>query len=674
MGGIGTYVVNMADVLLDAGHKVTVVTKWHPQAGEHLGFEAPEIRRDGLLNIIYLPFADEDWNLDPRCSGPEVEALARRDIAAAFGYSLAQGLLRLVDASDIDIIEAPEYEYPAYYYQLLRHAQDAPPDARSRRVPVVVHLHSPSLSIFRENEEYIATPWQRIRCLHEKASVRYTDAVLSPSAFLADEVADWAGIPRDNIEVIPYPLGQPLACPASPSIAQSRFLFVGRIEPRKGIFEFVEAAVRHARKHPTAEFRFIGGPHVRSEVGDGRTTQSVVEEFIPKALRPQFRFMGKVPRERLAAEYASAGFCVVPSRWDNYPNTCMEPMSLARPVVVSDRGGQAELVEDGVSGIVAQGGTKPGELVDALADALERAHAMDASSRAAMGQPARDRVAHVCDNDTVLAAHLDFYTRVCATVASRKPPAKPPQLLACIFAPKGATRSLSRTLDSLRSPPVTRCLIAATRPYPGIETEHVRVIHLTAEDRLPRSGIRKGWWTRMIEQEVDCPESTFVLFAGPGTRIADGFLSAALRLMQAQPRIAFCTGWLRRGRAAFRWAGGEVDADSLLGDGEAMPTCGLLRWSAVQSVGGLDGKGILFRDVIRDIQARCADAGETCLSLPMCALDNLGALSYATLGAFGYHEGADSKRACMPGGQRSTRLLYRRMLRVLCASTDGASE
>jgi len=378
MGGIGTYVVNMADVLLDAGHKVTVVTKWHPQVGEPLGFTGPEMRRDGRLNIIYLPFADENWKLDSRCSGPEVEALARRDIVAAFGYSLADGLLRLVDTSDIDIIEAPEYEYPAYYYQLLRHAQDAPPDARSRRVPVVVHLHSPSLSIFRENEEYIATPWQRFRCLHEKASVRYADAVLSPSAFLADEVADWAGIPRDTVEVIPYPMGQPLVCPASPSIAQNRFLFVGRIEPRKGIFEYVEAAVHHARKHPTAEFRFIGGPHVRSEIGDGRTTQAVVEEFIPKSVRSQFRFMGIVPRERLAAEYASAGFCVVPSRWDNYPNTCMEAMSLGRPVLVSDRGGQAELVADGVFGIVAQGGKTPGELVEALAGALERAHAMDA--------------------------------------------------------------------------------------------------------------------------------------------------------------------------------------------------------------------------------------------------------------------------------------------------------
>jgi glycosyltransferase involved in cell wall biosynthesis len=644
MGGIGTYVVNMADVLLDAGHKVTVVTKWHPQVGRHAGFAGPEIRRNGRLNIIYLPFADEDWKLDPRCSGPEVDALARRDIATAFGYTLAHGLLRLVDNSDIDIIEAPEYEYPAYYYQLLRHAQDASSDARSRRVPVVVHLHSPSLSIFRENEEYIATPWQRFRCLHEKASVRYADAVLSPSAFLADEVTEWAGIPRDTIHLIPYPLGKPLVAPEASPVAQNRFLFVGRIEPRKGIFEYVEAAVRHAHKHPTAEFRFIGGPHVRTEVGDGRTTQAVVEEFIPKSVRSQFRFMSKVSRDRLAAEYASAGFCVVPSRWDNYPNTCMEPMSLGRPVLVSDRGGQAELVEDGVSGIVARGGNTPRDLVEALTSALERAHAMDESTRATMGQAARDRVARVCDNDAVLSTHLHFYTSVCEAASRRRESAKPVQLLACIFAPKGANKALSRTLESLPSPPVTRSLVAATRPLPGIESEQVRVLQLTAEDRLPRSGIRKGWWTRTIEQEAAAPESTFVLFAGPGTRIADGFLSAALRVMQAQPRIAFCTGWVGRGRNRLRWTGGEVDQDSLLADWEPFPACGLLRWSAVSAAGGLEGRGILFRDSIRDLQARLADGGHACLSLPICGLDNMVALQYANLDMCGFHEAADSNK------------------------------
>ncbi len=650
MGGIGTYVVNMAEVLLNAGHRVTVVTRWHPKVGQQVGFECPEHQRAGRLQIIYIPFADEDWRPDPRGRSPESDALARRDIAATFGYRLAHGLMRLVDESDIDVIEAPEYEYPAYYYQLLRFAQNTPLGARSRRVPVVVHLHSPSLSIFRENEEYIATPWQRFRCLHEQASIRYADAVLSPSAFLADEVAAWTGLAREAITVIPYPLGPPLTAPRAPVVNPNRFLYVGRIETRKGIFEYVEAAVGHARRHPTAEFRFIGGPHIRGEVGDGRTTRAVVEEFIPGSVRPQFRFMEKVPRECLAAEYAEAGFGVVPSRWDNYPNTCMEAMSLGRPVLVSDRGGQAELVEDGVSGLIARGGVMPGGLVAALADAMERAHGMDAAARERMGQAARERVFRVCDNDAIVAAHLDFYRKLRADADRRQRTPRPSQLLAGLFAPD--PQALFETVAAVPCPPVTRCLIAASHPLPCLPSETVRVLSLAEADRLPRGGIRKGWWTRTLQREIAHPEDAFVLFLAPGTRFADGFLAAALRVMQAQPRIAFCTGWARGDADSGNWTGGELDAEALLDAWEPVPACGLLRWSAVLAAGGLEGRGFRFGDALRDLWVRLVEAGHGVLALPVWGLDVCPPIEYKTLAQFGFHGPSDSRIAVLAGWGR----------------------
>ncbi len=640
MGGIGTYVVNMADVLLDAGHNVTVITKWHPDAGNSVGFEQIESHRDGRLQLIYLPFTDEEWNLDTRCSSAETDALAQHDIAAVFAYSLAKGLLTFVETSDIDLIEAPEYEYPAYYYQILRHAQDLPPDARSRHVPVVIHLHSPSLSIFRENDDLIDSPWQRFRAEYEKASIRYADAVLSPSSYLANEVAEWAGIPRDTIQVIPYPLGNPLACDDTPAVEETRFLFVGRVEPRKGAFEYVEAAVQHARKHPTAEFHFIGGPHVRNEAGDGRTTQEVVEAFIPNALRPQFRFMAKVPRERLAAEYASAGFCVVPSRWDNYPNTCMEPMSLGRPVLVSDRGGQAELVEDGSSGWIAKGGTTPGELARALEETMEKAHAMSAQARLEMGQAARQRVRKVCENQTVLEAHLDFYQQVCKAHNEPLSASHPQKLIACLFSPKESHTALTRTLASLSDSPVTQVLIATSAPLPGYGAENIQTLSLTSENRLPHSGIRKGWWTQILEQEIRTSQNAYVLFTAPGRKISNAFLSTAMRVMNAQPQIAFCTGWIGNSMTHLQWAGGEADVNLLQDRREFFPACGIFRWSAVLEAGGLEGEALIFSDVIRNLQRRLTNEGYSCMSLPMCALDQAADLTYPTLEHYGFYPDA----------------------------------
>lgn len=645
MGGIGTYVVNMTDVLLHAGHKVTIITKWHPDKGRRMGFDRPETKCGGRLKIYYVPFVNDNWKLHPACSGPELDALARRDTAAAFAFSLAKPLLSLVDASDIDLIEAPEYEYPAYYYQILRHTRDAPPDARSLRVPVVIHLHSPSLSIFRENEEYVASPWQRFRCLQEKASVRYADAVLSPSAFLADEVADWAEIPRETITVVPYPLGQPLSATATTPAAPNRFLFVGRIEPRKGIFEYIAAAVAHARQYPGCEFRFVGGPHARSELGDGRNTEAIVREFIPKSVRPQFQFKGKVPRDQLANEYAAAVVCVVPSRWDNYPNTCMEAMSAGRPVLVSDRGGQAELVEDGVSGIVARADGAAGGLAATLAEALKQAQNMSHEAREQMGKAALERVSGVCKNQSVLEQHLAFYHRVIQSAAPPSPSNRSAGVLACVFAAAGADPALGRTLEALSVPEVTKCIVAASLPLPGVNSSKTIVRSLRAEDRVPPSGIRKGWWTQNIQTETLEWDEPLILFLAPGAEFHKEFLPAALRLMKALPRVAFCTGWLGSPPHPIEWAGGETDTDALLQDWEPFPACGLLRWSAVLQAGGFEREGLRMDHIIRGLQARLVQSGFNCLHLPVFGIEKQGDLTYPVLEKPCYWSDDDSIRS-----------------------------
>src|SRR5262249_47061764 len=82
--------------------------------------------------------------------------------------------------------------------------------------------------------------------------------------------------------------------------------------------------------------------------------------------RARVRFLGRLPLEGLIPHYQAAYACVVPSvGFENFPNACLEAMACGRPVVVSDRGGMVEMVEDGVSGLHVPAGD-----VDALADAL----------------------------------------------------------------------------------------------------------------------------------------------------------------------------------------------------------------------------------------------------------------------------------------------------------------
>ena len=98
-------------------------------------------------------------------------------------------------------------------------------------------------------------------------------------------------------------------------------------------------------------------------VGDGPYRQ-------PLQARCQGRpvvFTGLLEGEELARAYASADAMVFPSTTDTFGNVVLEAQASGVPVIVTDRGGPAEIVRRHDSGIIVDH-AQPG----ALADAMER--------------------------------------------------------------------------------------------------------------------------------------------------------------------------------------------------------------------------------------------------------------------------------------------------------------
>jgi glycosyltransferase involved in cell wall biosynthesis len=97
----------------------------------------------------------------------------------------------------------------------------------------------------------------------------------------------------------------------------------------------VDAAVAVAGEHPSAQFEFIGAdlPYTSK-----LTVRQYVEGKIPDRLKPRFRFHGSMPRAKLFRFLGQARMAVVPSRWENFPNTCVEAMCSGLPVIVSPEG------------------------------------------------------------------------------------------------------------------------------------------------------------------------------------------------------------------------------------------------------------------------------------------------------------------------------------------------
>jgi L-malate glycosyltransferase len=132
---------------------------------------------------------------------------------------------------------------------------------------------------------------------------------------------------------------------------------VGNIRRVKGHDVFIRAAASVIEKFPYASFRIAGDvlePEYFVEL------QTLVSEL---KLSDRFHFDGGVTDLR---DYLSAAeVFVLPSRSEGFSNAIVEAMAASLPVVATDVGGNAEAVQDGVSGIIV-----PPENSDALASAI----------------------------------------------------------------------------------------------------------------------------------------------------------------------------------------------------------------------------------------------------------------------------------------------------------------
>jgi D-inositol-3-phosphate glycosyltransferase len=148
----------------------------------------------------------------------------------------------------------------------------------------------------------------------------------------ADEAKEYIGVP---------PCGRML-------------LFVGRIEPLKGLDVLIEAIGIMQAKSVLKENPFclviIGGDPEES------TEQSNAEMVRIKSLCEQsglsdlVTFIGKRSQDSLPYYYSAAEAVVVPSQYESFGMVALEAMACGKPVIASQIGGLAYLIQDGITG------------------------------------------------------------------------------------------------------------------------------------------------------------------------------------------------------------------------------------------------------------------------------------------------------------------------------------
>lgn len=207
--------------------------------------------------------------------------------------------------------------------------------------------------------------------------LRRSTAVVSLGGRLTGILSELAEGCRCRVVVIPNATEIPVEpVPVTPAARPGlELLFVGRFAFNKGIDVLVEVARRLIRegRGPAVRFRLAGdGPLM------GPLRRSGVPENVD--------LLGRVDDDELSACYASCDALILPTRFEGMPTVVLEAMARAKPVIVSDVGACAELVD------MHNGYLLPPGDADALHAAILSLAERPAAVRGTMGQVSLQRV------------------------------------------------------------------------------------------------------------------------------------------------------------------------------------------------------------------------------------------------------------------------------------------
>ena len=197
------------------------------------------------------------------------------------------------------------------------------------------------------------------------------------------------GFPESKIRQIPNGIDTGAWSTTSPPAAVRRFLFLGRIEPLKGVHELVEAFAEVHRRHPDTSLTFAG---------DGESVAALERRCGELGITAAVRFPGRVAYEELGRLFAEIDCLVLPSYSEGMPLSVLEAAAHHRVLIVTEVGDLPSLFGDRVP-------TCPPRDAAALADVMEQAVA--AASPATDYQGVIDQVSIEHVAETMLEALLD---------------------------------------------------------------------------------------------------------------------------------------------------------------------------------------------------------------------------------------------------------------------------
>jgi glycosyltransferase involved in cell wall biosynthesis len=191
------------------------------------------------------------------------------------------------------------------------------------------HLHTAVVAAMLSLHRWIGT-WQRT-----------VDIFLCSTRFYRDIFVK-SGLPASKIVILPHFVWNAHQL-NSLQHPQDYALFVGRLDPEKGVKTLLEA------------WRHLEFP---LKIRGSGLLENVAKEFVSKYERKQIEFVGRLEEDKLSDMIRNARFLVVPSEgyYETFGMVIIEAYARGVPVVASNLGVLPELVSDQQTGLLFEAG------------------------------------------------------------------------------------------------------------------------------------------------------------------------------------------------------------------------------------------------------------------------------------------------------------------------------
>lgn len=200
-----------------------------------------------------------------------------------------------------------------------------------------------------------APPEPALRRDQETALARRCQLLLAPTPVEAGHLVDLYGADPGRIALVPcgvdlqrfHPVGQALARRRLGLAPRGRrLLFVGRLDPMKGLERLLDALA--LLDPPTPDLAVVGGDGAASDA-----RQRLASAIGDRGLHARVDLVGRIPPEKLRFHYSAADAVVVPSVYESFGLVLLEALACGTPVVATPVGAAPGLITSPEAGRVS---------------------------------------------------------------------------------------------------------------------------------------------------------------------------------------------------------------------------------------------------------------------------------------------------------------------------------